>query len=63
MHTKEGDNVIVPAKVLSAGKIDHKISIAALEYSSGAMKELRSAGCHVVEIKEMVTRNKINIIV
>lgn len=62
ISTKDGDNVIVPKKVLSTGKIDHKISIAALEYSTGALNELKSSGCSIVDIKEMVGRNKISII-
>ncbi len=61
--TKEGDNVIVPRKVLASGKIDHKFNIAALEYSSGALKELKNAGCNVVSIKEMVGKNKISVII
>jgi large subunit ribosomal protein L18e len=61
--TREGDNVIVPRKVLASGRIDHKFNIAALEYSSGALKELRGSGCNVVEIKEMIGKTKISVIV
>ncbi len=63
MHTNEGDNVIVPKKVLYDGAIDHKISIAALEYSSGARSQLRSSGCSIVSIKEMTEKNRINVII
>lgn len=61
--TKEGDNVIVPKKVLASGKIDHKFSIAALEYSTGALKELKDAGCTVVSLKEMIGKNRISVII
>ena len=61
--TKEGDNVIVPKKVLASGKVDHKFNIAALEYSTGALKELKSAGCNVISIKEMVGKNRISVVV
>ncbi len=60
-YTKDGDNVIVPTKVLSSGKIDHKISIAALEYSAKALSELKVAGCKVVDIKEMIGKDKIKL--
>ncbi len=62
-YTKEGDNVIVPRKVLSVGKLDHKVNIAALEYSDGALRQLKAAGCKVSTIKEMVGQSKINVIV
>ena len=39
--TKENDNVIIPRKLLSTGKLDHKVNISALEYSDKAIKILR----------------------
>lgn len=62
-YTKENDNVLVPRKVLGTGKLDHKVRIAALELSSGAQSSLKNAGCEIVEIKEMVKRDRIQLIV
>ncbi|MCL5430576.1 MAG: 50S ribosomal protein L18e [Candidatus Marsarchaeota archaeon] len=62
-HTKEGDNVLIPRKVLSTGKMDHKISIAALEYSTTALKELKGSGCEILDIKDMAKRQRIKLIV
>lgn len=62
-HTKADENVIVPRKILGTGKIDHKVKIAALEFSAGAMVSLKAAGCELVDIKEMVKRDKVHIIV
>ncbi|MCL4389002.1 MAG: 50S ribosomal protein L18e [Candidatus Marsarchaeota archaeon] len=62
-HTKEGSNVIVPGKVLSAGKMDHKIRIAALEYSKGAAKRLSESGCSMLDLKSMSSQKNISIIV
>jgi large subunit ribosomal protein L18e len=62
-HTKEGDNVIVPAKVLSTGTMDHKINIAALEYSEKALSHFKAKGCRVMDIKEMISQSRISIIV
>ena len=53
--TKEGENVIVPGKVLSNGKISHRINIAAMEFSDSALKSLKDANCNVVSIKDMVS--------
>jgi large subunit ribosomal protein L18e len=61
--TKEGDNVIVPRKVLSKGKMEHKVSISALEYSQSALSSLKGSGCSIVKIKDMTTKNRISLIV
>ncbi len=62
-YTKEGDNVLVPKKVLSTGKLEHKINISALEYSSKAVQELKSSGSKIVDVKEMIGKEKIHLIV
>ena len=62
-YTNENDNVIVPRKVLSIGKIDHKINIAALEYSASAEKALRESGCNIMDIKEMINKDRIHLII
>ena len=35
-HTEEGESVVVPGKVLSDGKLDHKVTVAALGFSKNA---------------------------
>jgi large subunit ribosomal protein L18e len=62
-YTKEGDVVIVPRKVLSTGSIDHRITIAAPEYSSRAVEALKKKGCKVIDIKDMVNEKRIGIII
>ncbi len=61
--TKDGDNVIVPGKVLSVGSMDHKVNISAISYSIAARSALMDAKCNIVEIKDMVKMNKINLII
>lgn len=61
-NTSEGDNVIVPRKILSTGAIDHKITIAALEYSGSAKAALKEAGCNVVSVKEILGKQKLHLI-
>lgn len=61
-YTKEGDNVIVPGKILSKGELTHKVRIAAIEYSAPALKSLRESDCKIVSLKEMLNSEKIKVI-
>lgn len=61
-YTKEGDNVVVPGKVLSNGELTHKLNIAAMEFSEPALKSLKEANCKVVNLKEMINSDKIRVI-
>ncbi len=36
-HTKENENIIVPGKVLASGDLDHKLTIAAWQFSEQAL--------------------------
>ena len=63
LNTKEGDNVVVPGKVLSSGKISHSVNIAAVEFSADAVKGLRAANCKVVGIREMLGKKGIRIVI
>ncbi len=60
--TKEGDNVIIPGKVLSVGHMEHKVNIAALEYSASAAEKLAKAGCKIMDLRSMMDQKRISII-
>ncbi len=60
--TKEGDNVIVPGKVLSIGRIDHKINITAIDFSDKAKSELIKGGSKIYELEEFKKLKGANII-
>ncbi|MGI0133638.1 MAG: 50S ribosomal protein L18e [Candidatus Micrarchaeaceae archaeon] len=62
-HTKAGDNVVVPGKVLSVGAMDHKINVAAIEFSMPARSALKAADCKMMTIKEMVKADKVHLII
>ena len=62
-NTKEGANVIVPGKVLSIGPIEHRVTIAAIEYSATALAMLKEANCKVITLKEMTKAEKIQVII
>lgn len=62
-YTREGDNVIVPGKVLSEGSMAHKVNICALEFSGKALETLKASNCKVSKLSDMVKADKIKIIV
>ena len=62
-YSAEGDNVVVPGKVLSTGPITHKFNICAIEFSAGALKALKEADCKVVDIKDMIKAEKVHVLV
>jgi len=56
-YTKEGETIIVPGKVLGAGFLDHKVTVAAYAYSESARKKILDAGGEAISIEELLTRN------
>lgn len=55
--TKNGDTIVVPGKVLGIGELDHKITIACLEYSNSASKKIESSGSKLLTIEELLEQN------
>jgi large subunit ribosomal protein L18e len=62
-YSKNNDNIIVPGKILSTGSIDHPVSISAIDYSAGAMKELKNANCNILNIEEIIGKKNLKIII
>ena len=56
-YTKEGDVVLVPGKVLGAGKLDHKVIVAAFAFSETAKKLIKEAGGEAITIEELIKKN------
>ena len=56
-HTKEGDTVVIPGKVLSGGEVSKKIRVCALAFSEGAREKLKSRKCEIVSLLEEVKKN------
>ena len=54
---EDKDVVIIPGKVLSMGKINKKIKISALKFSSGAMEKLKSEKISFNTIEEEIKSN------
>ncbi|HHQ45424.1 MAG TPA: 50S ribosomal protein L18e [Candidatus Altiarchaeales archaeon] len=56
-HTSRGDVVIVPGKVLGAGKLSHDVKIAAYKFSDGAIAKIEKAGGKAIAITELLESN------
>ncbi len=62
-YAKDNDNIIVPGKVLGTGKISKKFNISAIEYSKSSLERLKEAGCNIVDIKNMIEKDNLRILV
>lgn len=56
-YTNDGDVVIVPGKLLGAGTLTHKVTIAALNFSDGAAEKVSEVKGTCVDILELVKKN------
>ena len=56
-HTKENDIIVVPGKVLGSGTLNHKLTIAAYQFSQGALEKLEKAGSTIVPLLELSKEN------
>jgi large subunit ribosomal protein L18e len=56
-HTKEGETVVVPGKVLGAGKIDHPINVTAFTFSDQARSKILKAKGKCLSILDLIKKN------
>ena len=56
-HTVEGETVVIPGKVLSDGKLDHKVTIAALGFTKNAEAKIEKFGSEALSIAELAEAN------
>lgn len=55
-HTETDDTVIVPGKVLAAGKLEHKLTVAALGFSEQAQKQIEQLNGTCMTIAELIEK-------
>ncbi|MBS7622484.1 50S ribosomal protein L18e [Candidatus Bathyarchaeota archaeon] len=55
--TEEGETVAVPGKVLGAGGVDHKVTIAALAFTASAREKVRLAGGACITLSQLLDEN------
>ncbi|VVC02134.1 50S ribosomal protein L18e [uncultured archaeon] len=56
-YAKEGATVVVPDKVLGAGSLKAKYTVAALSFSASAKKAIEAAGGKAVSIADVAKKN------
>ncbi|MEM2025106.1 MAG: 50S ribosomal protein L18e [Desulfurococcaceae archaeon] len=52
--TNPGDFIVVPGKVLGAGKLNHPVVVAALSFSKTAIEKIGAAGGRAINIYELL---------
>lgn len=56
-NSKDGETIVVPGVVLSAGSIEKKVSVAAWRFSGTADKKIAEAGGRAITIDELRKEN------
>jgi large subunit ribosomal protein L18e len=55
-HSKDGDIIIVPGKVLGSGSLERKVTIAAFSFSEKAVEKIESSGSSAITLDELLKR-------
>jgi len=55
--TKQNDVIVIPGKVLGNGELNHKITIACLDYSKPARKKIEKSGSKLISIEDLLEQN------
>ncbi len=56
-YTGPNDVVVVPGKVLGAGRLDHPVTVAAIAFSQQALEKIRAAGGRAIHILQLLEEN------
>ncbi len=56
-YTQANDIVVVPGKVLGAGRLDHPVTVAAIAFSEQALQKIRAAGGRAIHILQLIEEN------
>jgi len=56
-YAEEGDEVLVPGKVLGSGLLDHPVKVAALDFSDQARSKILKAKGQCLSISELLETN------
>ena len=55
-YTKDGDIVVVPGKVLSCGKLNHSVTIAAFDFSAKALEKIKQSNSKAILIEDLLKK-------
>ncbi len=56
-YSGEESTIVVPGKVLAAGKLDHVATVAAFKFSGAAKRKIVVAGGRVLTIQQLLEQN------
>lgn len=56
-YTKDNEMIIIPGKVLGTGDINHKLTVAAFNFSGSAFEKIKKANGECMSIEEMMQKN------
>ncbi len=56
-NSRDGDTLVVPGKVLSYGRLDHKATVAAYDFSQKAVYKIVSSGGEAISLEALIHRN------
>ncbi|RLI80022.1 50S ribosomal protein L18e [Archaeoglobales archaeon] len=56
-YAKDNETIIVPGKVLGNGKINKKVTVAALSFSESAKRKIEDAGGKCLTIMQLLEEN------
>jgi large subunit ribosomal protein L18e len=56
-YTEEGETVTIPGKVLGGGTLDHKVTVAAFQFSDEAKKKIGKIGGECLTFSALIEKN------
>jgi len=56
-YTEKGETVVVPGKVLGAGKLNHPVTVAAFDFSEQAEAKILKAKGKCLSIQDLMKKN------
>ena len=56
-YTEDGETVTVPGKVLGGGTLDHKVTVAAFQFSDEAKKKIEATGGECLTFSDLIEKN------
>ncbi len=56
-YARDGEMVVVPGKVLGAGLLEKKVTIAALSFSKSALMKIKAAGARAITLQQAIAEN------
>lgn len=56
-YANDGETIVVPGKVLGAGNLTKKVTVAAASFSEKAILKIKAAGGKVMTIEDLIREN------